>query len=140
MNTTQLEILLKLAAAGQLCVAVLNLFLIRLLHWREDLAKLPLLIREVFQIHVWFISITVATFAVMTWRFAGEMNTQPACRWLAGAIGIFWVIRTLLQVAYYSSSHWRGNPTRTLVHFILLIAYGGAAMVYGVAALRLAGG
>lgn len=132
MNT--LTILLKIAAAGQLSVAALNLFLPRILHWRDDLAKLPLLIREVFQIHVWFISITLTIFSALTWQFAGQMNANPACRWLAGAISIFWGIRTVLQTTYYSSSHWRGDPGRTAVHIILLTAYGGLTVVYGLAA------
>src|ERR1043166_1175773 len=131
MNAIPLDLLLKAAAAGQLCVAVLNLFLPRLLHWREDLTRLPLLMREVFHVHVWFISITLTIFAVMTWRFATEMSGNPACRWLAGAICAFWGIRTVLQMTYYSSSHWRGDTQRTAIHVILLCAYGGMAVVYG---------
>ena len=135
MNTPLLTLALQIAAAGQLCVAVLNLFLPRLLGWRDDLAKMPLLIREVFQIHVWFISITLAIFVAITWRFAAEMNVNPVCRWLAGAISIFWGIRTVLQLSYYSSSHWRGIPSRTAVHVVLLAAYGCLTAVYGLAAL-----
>ena len=135
MNVISLDLLLKAAAAGQLCVAVLNLFLPRLLHWREDLTRLPLLMREVFQIHVWFISITLTIFAVMTWRFATEMNANPACRWLAAGIGLFWALRTILQITYYSSSHWRGLPGRTLIHITLLLIYGGFAVLYLLTAL-----
>src|SRR6266568_8603379 len=106
--SSQLPVLLQIAAALQLGVAVLNLFLIRLLHWREELARTPLLLREVFQVHVWFISATLAIFGVMTWRFAGEIASghNLIAQWLAAAIGLFWGIRTVLQIVYYSSSHW----------------------------------
>ncbi len=123
---------LQLAAALQLGIALLNLALPRALGWREDLAKLPLLVREVFQVHLWFISVTLTIFAVMTWRFAAEMahRENEACRWLAAAIGAFWGIRTILQITYYSGSHWRGRPGRTTAHILLLLLYGGFACIY----------
>src|SRR6266700_1843325 len=102
--SSQLPVLLPIAAALQLGVAVLNLFLIRLLHWREGLSRTPLLLREVFQVHVWFISVTLAIFGVMTWRFAGDIASgqNTVAQWLAAGIGLFWGIRTVLQVIYYS--------------------------------------
>src|SRR6266446_10426613 len=120
---------LQLAAILQLGIAVLNLFLVRLLKWKEEVARMPLLLREVFQVHAWFISVTLTIFAAMTWRFAAEMagHANPTCQWLAAGIGLFWATRIVLQVTYYSSSHWRGQTGRTLAHLALLIVYGSFA-------------
>jgi hypothetical protein len=130
---------LLLAAALQLGIAVLNLFLVPLLKWQTEIARMPLLVREVFHVHAWFISLTLAIFATLTFRFSSEMalGHNPIAGWLAGAVGIFWAIRTVLQVVWYSSSHWRGQLDRTLIHIALLIVYGGFAVVYLVAARRL---
>src|SRR5438874_2086074 len=49
-----LSSLLRIAAAAQLAIALLNLFLVRLLDWKADLDRLPLLLREVFHVHCWF--------------------------------------------------------------------------------------
>jgi hypothetical protein len=132
MNSPTLGILLHAAAALQLGVAILNLFLVPLLKWKEELARAPLLLREVFQVHAWFISVTLAIFGALTWRFAAEitLHTNPIGQWLAAGIGAFWVIRTILQVAYYSSGHWRGQLGRTVIHITLLFLYGGMAAVY----------
>ena len=132
MNTLaqHLNVLLQIAAALQMGVAILNLFLVRLLGWKEDLTRMPLLMREVFQVHVWFISVTLAIFAVMTWKFSTEMTTNSACRWLAGGIGFFWAIRVFIQFAYYSSSHWKGQAVRTAIHMTLALMYGGFAVIY----------
>src|SRR6266550_7340654 len=117
-----LTALLQMTAAMQFAIAVLNLFLIRLLKWQGELARMQLLVREVFHVHAWFISITLAIFGVMTLRFVNEMvgGTNPVCRWLAAGIGSFWAVRTVLQVSYYSSSHWRGKFGRTVIHVLLL--------------------
>jgi len=132
VNVTLLSMLLQTAAALQLAVALLNLFLVPLLEWKDDLARAPLLLREVFQVHAWFISVTLAIFGLITWRFAGELATRANAIgvWLAAGVGIFWAIRTVLQVAYYSSSHWRGQFGRTVIHIVLLFVYGGLAAIY----------
>lgn len=132
-----LETGLILAAVGQLCIAMLNFALIRIMRWKDDLARVSLLVREVFQIHVWFISITLLIFSAFTFRFAGEMaaGSAPVYRWVACSIASFWAIRAILQITYYSSSHWRGIASRTAVHVILLIVYSGFAAVYFAAGL-----
>jgi hypothetical protein len=134
MTTTQtiLYVGLITAAAAQLAVACLNLRLVPLLGWRATLDALPLLFREVFQVHAWFISITLAIFGVLTLRFAGVMATggDAVATWLVTGIGVFWAIRAVLQMTYYSSSHWRGRRGRTAVNVVLLVMYGGMTAVY----------
>src|SRR6267378_7916265 len=103
MNNAQLFTLLRTAAALQLAVAVLNLFLVPLLKWKEDLKRAPLLLREVFQVHAWFISVTLTIFGLLTWRFATDLaaHTNAIGGWSAAGIGIFWAIRAVLQITYY---------------------------------------
>ena len=129
---TTLSVLLQCAAAAQIGVAILNLFLVRLMKWEPDLARMSLLVREVFQVHAWFISVTLAIFGALTLRFATEMASagSPLAKWLCAGIGAFWAIRTVLQVTYYSSSHWRGQLGRTTAHVALLLCYGGTSVVY----------
>jgi hypothetical protein len=138
MKPLTLELFVRLAAMAQLGVALLNLFLVRLMGWRRDLNAMPLLLREVFQIHMYFISITLAIFGALTWRFAGEIATagHPLCVWLAFGIGIFWAIRSVMQWSHYSSVHWRGDRLRTCLHWMLFLGYGGFAAVYFTAATR----
>jgi hypothetical protein len=138
MNTLHLhlEFLLRVAAVGQLAIAALNLFLVRIMNWRPDLERAPLLIREVFHIHCMFISITLTIFGVLTWQFAQQFASalNPLAVWLAVGIGAFWGIRSVMQWAHYSPSHWRGNVGRTLIHFALFFGYAAFATVYFAAA------
>lgn len=138
MSGELLQLGLVVAGVLQLGLSILNLALPRGMKWSVELDRLPLLIKQVFYVHVLFISVTCATFAVMTLRFAAPMAAGeiPACRWLAGCIAAFWGIRTLVQVAYYSSSHWRGQPLRTLVHIFCLVIYASFATVYALAAVQ----
>jgi hypothetical protein len=129
--------MLYLVAILQVAIAVVNIGLDRLLGWEADLDRAPLLMREVFHVHSWFISFTLLIFAVLTWRFAPEFATGalPMASWLAGGIAAFWLFRMILQFAYYSSSHWRGRIGRTIIHVCCLLVYGGMGVVYLTAAL-----
>jgi hypothetical protein len=133
-----LELFLRLAALAQLGVALLNLFLIRIMKWERDLVSAPLLIREVFHIHTYFISITLAIFGALTWRFAHVFATgaQPICVWLAAGIGLFWAVRSVMQWTHYSAIHWRGDALRTAIHWMLFAGYGALGAVYIIAATR----
>ena len=134
MPTTQTILMWSLyAAAGlQLAVALLNLRLVSILDWRSEVQAMSLLVREVFHVHKWFISITLAIFGVITLRFAPTLADpqQELAIWLSLGIAAFWGIRAVMQVTYYSSSHWRGKPGRTAIHVALILVYGSFSAVY----------
>jgi UDP-N-acetylmuramyl pentapeptide phosphotransferase/UDP-N-acetylglucosamine-1-phosphate transferase len=140
MNTIyeHLELLLRAAAVTQLAVAILNLSLIRIMNWQPDLERMPLLIREVFHIHVQFISITLAIFGVLTWVCADEITAAatPLAVGFAFSIATFWGIRSAMQWLHYSPEHRRGNPGRTAIHWALFLGYGALSAVYLIAAGR----
>src|SRR6266550_3373994 len=92
---SHIDLALRVAAVAQFGIAILNLFLVRIMNWKPDLERAPLLIREVFHVHVIFISITLSIFALLTWRFVHEIASaaNPLAIWLATAIGMFWIVR-----------------------------------------------
>ena len=136
LNLASLELALRVVAVAQFAVAILNLFLIRIMKWKSDLERAPLIIREVFRIHVVFISITLSIFAALTWRFAYEIAraSSPLTIWFTVAIGLFWLVRSAMQWLHYSPSHWRGDALRTVIHWALFLGYGAMATVYLAAA------
>ena len=133
---THFDLLLRIAAFAQFALAILNFFLVRVMKWESNLNRLPLLLNEVFCVHCIFISISLSIFAVLTWRFAGEIaaHANAIAIWLATAIGIFWAIRAIMQWTYYSRVHWRGDGRRTIIHWILFLGYGAFAFLYLAAA------
>lgn len=140
MNTlhAHLDSLLRLAAAGQLFIAILGPMIPRLLDWREPIARMPLLVREVFHVHTFFIGLTCAIFGTLTWVFAADIATaaHPMLRWFAFSLGLFWGIRCVMQWAFYSTSHWRGLLPQTVAHWTLFLGYGGFTAAYLLAAFR----
>jgi hypothetical protein len=138
INAEILEKLLLLSAVGQLIVAALNLRLEKILGWEPVIIALPDLVREVFVVHKWFISVTLVIFATLTIRFASELAGpgHEIARWLAAGIALFWGIRTAIQWFSYGADHWRGKPRETIVHWFLTLVYSGWTTVYLLAAFR----
>ncbi|MBC9868472.1 MAG: hypothetical protein F7O42_11450 [Opitutae bacterium] len=126
------EELLMAAAVGQLLIAVINLKLDKILHWEGELNRLSKLLREVFQVHKWFITLTLIIFGLITFRFSRDLATgaYPMANWFAAGVGAFWFLRTIFQWFFYSWEHWRGKGPETVVHWILTLVYGGFATVY----------
>lgn len=138
MSDSTLILLLRTTAAGQLIIAILATQMPRLLRWQEDIARMSLLVREVFLIHKFFLSYTLILFAVLTWRFAPDIAAghNPLAAWLCAAIALFWGIRTVFQWTFYSREHWRGKPRETAIHWTLTIVYASWSSIYTISALR----
>lgn len=137
MNTTDLNpelhiYLLRFVAAGQIALVPLNVVLPRLLNWKPDLDRMSLLVREIFQIHAVFITLTVAIWGVLTWKFAERWVTAPdeLSSWVCCALALFWGLRCVMQWTHYSASHWRGQPGRTVIHWLLFVGYLFWTVVY----------
>jgi hypothetical protein len=133
-----LELGLRIVAVAQIALAALSLCLPRILNWKPDIERMSLLVRDVFEIHSWFIALTLVIWGVLTWTFAAELAhaSTALARWLGAAIGMFWGLRCILQWTHYSPVHWRGNATRTLIHWTLFLGYGAWTAVYFLAAFR----
>ncbi len=130
--------LLRATAVGQLALVPLNFALPRLLNWKPELGRLSLLVREIFEIHALFITLTVGIWSVLSWRFAERWVTAPdeLSRWLCGALALFWGLRGVMQWTHYSAAHWRGRAGRTVAHWMLFLVYGLWAAIYACAAGR----
>jgi hypothetical protein len=133
-----MKTLLITFALVQIGIAVLNLFLARMMKWEKDIASMPLLIREVFRVHAWFITVTLLIFGVLTLMHLEHftLGTDPFAASFALGIACFWGFRTWLQVGFYSSSHWKGNPLRTWIHIACLLVYGSMTITYFLAASK----
>jgi len=115
---------LQITGIMMAALAVLNLALPRYLRWREELAPLSLLNRQVFQVHAFFIALIVALFAALLLTSSNALlePTRLSRAVLAG-LTIFWGMRMLIQWFYYSPALWRGNRVNTAVHCLSSIGW-----------------
>jgi hypothetical protein len=112
---------LHLRAAGVVMAAlvVANLLVPRRFHWPEELARLSLINRQIFQAHSIFLMLTLALFSLLLLTCA-EALLEPTRLARAVLIGltVFWGLRMLMQWFFYSPAIWRGHRAYTAMHWV----------------------
>jgi len=126
---------LWIAGFVQLAIALANFVLPRKLNYRENLARLAPMVRQIFIVHSGYIVGIVALFAAITFGFAPELaGGRGLGRFLAASIAVFWACRVPLQVFYYDSELRRrnraGDVAITVALLFLVLTYGAAALVH----------
>jgi hypothetical protein len=127
-----LLLLLWLAGFVQLAIAFANFFLPTRLSYRENLSRVSPIIRQIFVVHWIYIVGVVLLFALLTFGFAGELASGHGLgRFLATAIGLFWLFRAPVQLLYYDATlrkenRW-GDIAFTAAALFLAVAYGAAS-------------
>ncbi len=127
-----LEAHLRLAGALLLLLAAVHPFFPKQLGWKDDLAKLTLLNRQIFLVHVGFIVLTLVLFGALALFFAGDLvvPSRLAAVVLAG-LTLFWGLRLLTQQFIYDRSHWRGNRRNTILHILASLLWTYLTVVFG---------
>jgi hypothetical protein len=114
-------LLVHLRIIGVLLAAlvVVNLFVPQRFRWREEMASLSLLNRQIFLVHSAFIVLILALFSALLLT-CGDLlldGTRLSQAVLVG-LTIFWGVRMLAQWFYYSPAVWRGNRFNTVMHYV----------------------
>ena len=124
---------LWMAGVVQLAIASANLFIPKKLNYRENLARVAPIIRQIFVVHSVYIVGVVLLFAVVTFSFTTELASGRGLgRFLATGMAIFWLFRAPVQLLYYDESLRRtnrlGDVAFTSAALFLTITYGAAAL------------
>jgi hypothetical protein len=134
-----LESLLRLAGALQIALAALHLAFPKRFEWKEELARLSLLNRQIFLVHTLFVCFVLLLFGSLSLLAPHLLlDATPLARFVLGGIAAFWALRLVVQWCVYDSSLWRGDRFNTLMHALFTMLWAYLAAVYG-GALVLAG-
>ncbi len=127
-----LEVHLRIAGVLLLLLAAAHPFFPKQLGWRDDLAKLTLLNRQIFLVHAGFIVLLLVLFGALVLFFAGDLvaPSRLATAVLAG-LTLFWGLRLLTQQFIYDRSLWRGNRRNTILHVLASLLWTYLTIVFG---------
>lgn len=132
-----LEVQLGIAGAAQIVLAVAHLSFPKRFAWKEELARLSLINRQIFLVHTFFICVILVLFGALS-LFAPEalLEPSPLRRPVLGGIATFWFLRLVCQWLVYDSSLWRGDRNNTRIHVAATAVWIYFTAVYATAALR----
>ncbi len=129
-----LVVALWIASFVQLAIALANVALPKKLNYRQNLARVAPIIRQIFVVHSGYIVGIVLLFAVITFGFGAELASGRGLgRFLAAAMALFWFCRVPLQLLYYDAAlrraHRAVDAAMTAALLFLTATYAAAALV-----------
>jgi hypothetical protein len=116
---------LNLVGGLLVLLAVLHAGFPRYFNWAGELRPLSLINRQMMYIHTLFIALVVLLMGLLCLSSAPALVGTALGRRVSLGLGVFWLLRLLVQFVGYSPALWRGRPFETTVHvvFALLWAY-----------------
>jgi hypothetical protein len=114
-------LLLHLRVAGVLLalLVVVHAFVPGRLRWGEELPRLSLVNRQIFEVHTFFIVLVLALSSTLLLTSSDALLAPSRLsRALLLGLTIFWGLRMLMQWFYYSPALWRGNRFNTVAHCV----------------------
>jgi hypothetical protein len=124
---------LWVAGGVQLSIAVSNLWVPRILHYRDNLAKVSAIVRQVFTVHAIYLVLVLLAFSALSIFFAPELaGANSLGRFLSAFLAVFWLLRVFLQFAYYDRAL---RAKCRLGDIAYTLAISSLSIVYGVTAL-----
>ena len=114
------SLVLWLAAAGHFCVLIASFQVPYRLHWKEDLVKLTAFNRKLMWVHGGFAVYTIFAFGVMSLFLHDEiLRGDRAALALAFFIGLYWLLRIVVDFVYYSHRDWPAGFSFRVGHILL---------------------
>ena len=133
ISDTTLLLHLRIVGLAMAGLVVLNVAVPAKFHWREEMARLSLLNRQIFQAHSIFLVLTLGLFAALLLTSADTL-LEPTRLARAVLIGltVFWGLRMLMQWFFYSPRVWRGHTFNTVMHVCFSVLWVYVTAVFAV--------
>jgi hypothetical protein len=124
---------LRLTGVVMASLVVVNLVVPGRFHWREEMSRLSLVNRQIFQAHSVFLVLTLALFSALLLTCAAALlEPTRLSRAVLFGLTVFWGLRMLMQWCFYSPLIWRGHRFNTVMHYTFSVVWVYVTTVFAV--------
>ncbi|WP_348263364.1 hypothetical protein P8935_02145 [Telmatobacter sp. DSM 110680] len=117
-----------------------HVFMNRYFGWRNELAKVSLLTRQIFYVHTYFIALGVVLGGAVSLAFPNQLlGHAPLNRAILAGMAFFWCCRLLTQFLVYDGAIWRGDRYRTCMHVAFSLLWCYVTAIYSLAFIKVCG-
>lgn len=113
-----------------LVLALLHIGFSRYFRWKEELAPLSLINRQMMYVHMFFIALIVGLMGAYCFLCTDDLSQSAAGRHIALGISLFWFVRLIVQLFVYSPKLWRGKKFETAIHVLFTMLWVYFAAVF----------
>lgn len=101
--------------------------------WKEELKRLSLINRQIMTIHTFFIALVLLLLGILCLSSGEQLVHTVLGRRLCLGMGVFWVLRLIIQFFGYSSALWKGKRFETIMHVLFALLFSYMSIVFFVA-------
>ncbi len=126
------ELVLRLTGASLIALAGLHFFLPKRFRWKEEMARVSLLNRQIFYVHCIFICLVLVLMGLLCLAAPGALTERTDLGgWVAAGFAFFWFCRLVCQWFVYDRVLWRGKRFETLMHWLFTALWLAYTAVFG---------
>jgi hypothetical protein len=118
-----MELHLKIIGWILVVLAIIHVVFPKRFNWTEELSSLSLINRQVMYVHTFFIALVVLLMGILCLTSAKELIETDLGNKIVLGLGIFWMLRLLIQFFGYSSTLWKGKIFETTIHIVFSLLW-----------------
>jgi hypothetical protein len=125
---------LKIAGALLLALGLAHSLFGRYFKWGKELAQVSLLMRQIFLVHCFFISLVLMLMGACSLFYTNALvGSGTLSRVVLTGFAVFWLLRLVFQLFVYDSAIWRGRRFYTVMHVVFSIFWIYVVLTYSAA-------
>lgn len=130
-----IELHLKIVGTLLILLGVAHCTFPKRFGWKDELARLSLLNRQIFLVHCFFIALTLVLMGSITFLYAKALLEPTSLnRALLAGAAVFWACRLFVQFFIYDPKLWKGNVFNTWMHVLFSCLWTYLIATYSLAA------
>ncbi len=127
-------LLIQIMGYGFISLAIIHATFPKIFNWKKELANLSLVNQQLMTVHTFFIALIIFLIGLLCITSAPELTSTNLGRRMSLGLAVFWGIRFLTQLFWYSPKLWKGKLIETSVHIFFTILWLSITVIFGIAA------
>jgi hypothetical protein len=99
-------------------------------NWEQELSSLSIINRQMMKVHTFFIALVVFLMGVLCLSSSSELVQTPLGKKVSLGLGVFWLLRLIIQFFGYSMTLWKGKTFETIVHITFSILWTYISIIF----------
>lgn len=113
-----MELHLKFIGYALMILAFIHVIFPKYFNWKEELASLSLINKQMMEVHTFFVAFTVFLNGLLCVTSTNDLINSTLGQRICFGFAIFWGVRFLFQFFVYSSKLWKGKTFETTIHIL----------------------
>lgn len=131
-----MELQIKIIGGLFILLAFIHIVFPKYFKWKQDLAPLTLINRQMMYVHVFFIALAIFLLGILCVSSSSMLLNTPFGKRISLGLAIFWAARLAVQFFGYSRELWKDKPFETGVHVLFSIFWAYLSIIFALACTR----